>query len=88
MIRSSLVAVLALASGAALAQPWVPCECRYRGERFELGSVMCLADPNGGTMLARCDMSQNVTTWTVLGKSCPSARLKGGPVAHQSSTAG
>ena len=76
-MRRSHVFALGLAAAlaptaVAAAQPYAPCQCRYAGERFEIGTVMCLAMP-GGSTLARCDMEVNVTSWTVIRQGCVSA---------------
>ncbi len=46
------------------------CMCRANGERFELGSVVCLKLPSGDR-LARCGKVLNNTSWKMLGDGCP-----------------
>ena len=57
---------------AAVAGP--DCQCRAAGEMFNQGDLVCI-HTNEGLKLARCDMSQNVTTWTIVRDSCPQAQM-------------
>lgn len=50
------------------------CRCRSNNGFFNQGDIACI-HTNQGLKLARCDMSQNVTTWTVVGDSCPQALM-------------
>ena len=47
----------------------IPCLCRYRDRKFNLGDKVCLATPNG-VMLARCDLAQNNTSWVPTDEAC------------------
>jgi len=62
---------LLLMAGSALAEvPRVPCSCRYQGEKYGLGTVVCLSTPSG-QRLARCEMMLNNTSWKFLSDGCP-----------------
>ena len=47
----------------------IPCICRHREREFKLGEKVCLATPYG-TVLARCDMAQNNTSWVPTEEPC------------------
>ena len=47
----------------------IPCICRYREREFKLGEKVCLSTPNG-TVLARCDLAQNNTSWVPTTEQC------------------
>ncbi|MDJ0896471.1 MAG: hypothetical protein QNJ92_15100 [Alphaproteobacteria bacterium] len=67
--------LLVATSGPAAADPAaadIDCRCRAAGQSYELGAVVCLKMANGAR-LARCDMAQNVTSWTFLSDGCPLA---------------
>lgn len=51
------------------------CQCRFQGQRYELGEIACIR-----SKLARCDMFLNNTTWTFLSDSCGSVKLE--PLPH------
>jgi hypothetical protein len=56
----------------------IPCNCRYKGSELPLGAEICLNTPNG-TVLARCDLHLNNTTWAPTTTPCQlnsSNRLK------------
>lgn len=61
------LAILAASFYAAAAQ--ADCTCRFAGEDFALGTIACI-QTNEGPKLARCDMSQNVTSWTFSRDGC------------------
>lgn len=52
------------------------CTCRYFGQSYEVGAVLCLRGP-AGPQLARCSMNQNITSWVPLAGTCPEAALPG-----------
>lgn len=56
------------AISGATGQP-IPCLCRYRDRKFNLGEKVCLQMPNG-VMLARCDFVQNNTSWVPTDEAC------------------
>lgn len=45
------------------------CTCRYQGQNFELGTLVCLRSPQG-PQLARCGVFLNNTSWQFTGQSC------------------
>ncbi len=47
------------------------CECRSNGQIFKQGQLACIRT-NAGMKLARCDMSQNVSSWAIVRDDCPS----------------
>lgn len=59
--------LFAMAAGPAAADE---CRCIANGERFELGSVVCLRLPSGN-QLARCGKVLNNTSWKMIGEGCP-----------------
>ncbi|MEO1190978.1 MAG: hypothetical protein AAFY02_04435 [Pseudomonadota bacterium] len=60
--------LLSLSAGAAGAAS--ECRCIANGEAYVQGEHTCLKT-NKGYKLARCDLAENVTTWTIVGDSCP-----------------
>jgi hypothetical protein len=42
------------------------CSCRMRGQDLPVGSEVCMHDA-----MFRCQMNQNVTTWSPLASPCP-----------------
>lgn len=52
------------------------CTCRFFGQDYKLGATVCLKGPDG-PRLARCAMNLNNTSWKMLERACPSARLDG-----------
>ena len=44
------------------------------GRRFELGQTICVT-ASCQTWMAKCDMSQNNTTWRKLSDGCPTSSL-------------
>lgn len=54
------------------------CTCRSRGADLALGSMICLATPDG-LRTAECVMEQNVTSWRVTNRLCPQANLSRRP---------
>ncbi len=79
MVKNSSIAMAACAAfllpAAAAAGP--DCLCRADGRFFQQGDLACIRTATG-LKLAKCDMAQNVTTWNVVGDSCPLARLAPG----------
>lgn len=61
--------VLADGSQTAQGQPKIDCTCRYQGQDFQLGDMICLKSPNG-PQLARCGFVQNNTSWNFTGAGC------------------
>ena len=56
------------------------CFCTNRGERVELGGVVCLK-VDGREFLARCEMSLNNPSWRWQSDGCPLTRLPPRPDA-------
>ncbi len=46
-----------------------------RGTRFELGQFICVT-ASCQTWMARCDMSQNNTTWRKINEGCTTAEVR------------
>lgn len=63
IVAAALVGWLA---GPAWADP--NCKCRYFGQRYELGTVMCVMG-----RLSRCVMVLNNTSWKPIADGCPQA---------------
>ena len=71
ILGSLLLAAMAVPSAARAAPD---CQCRSAGRFFNQGDLVCIGT-NQGPKLGRCDMSQNVSTWTVVSDGCPSALM-------------
>ncbi|TDH39178.1 hypothetical protein E2A64_08940 [Pseudohoeflea suaedae] len=77
-------AVLALLSGASPVSA-AECQCVTKGQRVDLGTVICLEVSPSVRYLARCERVLNNTSWRKLGDGCPSAGLcLPEPARHQS----
>ena len=50
------------------------CTCRGNGEDIAEGTTVCLKTASG-TKLARCERVLNNTSWTILGRDCPTAAV-------------
>ncbi|MCB1488743.1 MAG: hypothetical protein KDJ88_14970 [Bauldia sp.] len=82
MVRSSALAfALLVVATPTVATAGPDCVCRADGRLFHQGDLFCLRTPQGET-LARCEMSQNVTTWRVIEQGCPTTDLT--PPSHSS----
>jgi hypothetical protein len=66
MIRICIAVIVLLAASPAGAHN---CKCRAMGVNYEQGQIACILGK-----LARCEMSQNVPTWTQIANTCPIAR--------------
>jgi hypothetical protein len=55
----------------------IPCRCRFQGREFRLGETVCMATPVG-TVITRCDLLQNNTSWVPTGSACTISRAPGG----------
>ena len=73
-----LFAVAAMAPGGAVAEH--RCQCLYQGKKFEQGELVCIR-VDGATRLARCEMLLNNSSWTFLGRGCPTALFSPVPAA-------
>ena len=47
----------------------IPCRCRYRDREYQLGEAVCM-NTHVGTVIARCDLQQNNTTWAPTSDAC------------------
>jgi hypothetical protein len=52
----------------------IPCRCRFRGEQLQLGTMVCM-ETQFGTVLARCDLMDNNTSWIPTRTPCVMSRL-------------
>jgi len=52
----------------------IPCRCRFRGQQLRLGTMVCM-DTHLGTVLARCDLMDNNTSWIPTRTPCVMSRL-------------
>ena len=52
----------------------IPCVCRYRGDNYRLGDTICMTT-HVGTVLARCDLLLNNTTWAPTSTPCVTSRM-------------
>lgn len=55
----------------------IPCRCRYRGQEFRLGEVVCM-QTHLGTVLTRCDLFMNNTSWIPTTDACTVSRTSDG----------
>ncbi len=64
-------AVPASAAGmkSAQVQPGIDCTCRYKGQDYQQGDMVCLNSPSG-PQLARCGFVLNNTSWNFTGMGC------------------
>jgi hypothetical protein len=58
--------------GQRAVQPLIDCTCRYQGQDFHLGEVICLST-GSGPRIAQCEMALNNTSWTITDGPCPTA---------------
>jgi hypothetical protein len=47
----------------------IPCRCRFRGTEYRLGEMVCMQTPQG-TVLTRCDLFMNNTSWIPTEQQC------------------
>jgi hypothetical protein len=55
----------------------IPCRCRYRGQEYRLGEVVCM-QTHMGTVLTRCDLFMNNTSWIPTTDPCTVSRAPDG----------
>jgi len=65
-ILTALV-VLSISSVAAFAGP--NCTCRFAGQNYKEGSIMCIRGK-----LSKCDLVLNNTSWKIIADTCPQAQ--------------
>lgn len=51
----------------------IPCRCRFQGEQFQLGALVCMST-HAGVVLARCDLMLNNTSWIPTEMPCTLSR--------------
>lgn len=51
----------------------IPCLCLFKGQKFKLGEAVCM-NTHVGTVIARCDLLYNNTTWVPTTQSCTISR--------------
>ncbi len=74
-MRKTAAWLLFAASVAGLATPAAAdCHCRAIGVVVNEGETVCISTPTG-RKLARCEKSQNVSSWRFLEGICPSADM-------------
>jgi hypothetical protein len=72
-MRKTAAGLVFAALLAALATPAAAdCICRAVGVTVSEGQTACITTPDG-RKLARCEKSQNVSSWRFLQDACPSA---------------
>lgn len=47
----------------------IPCRCRFQGREFRLGETVCM-QTHMGTVLTRCDLFMNNTSWIPTSEAC------------------
>lgn len=47
----------------------IPCRCKFSGQDYKLGQHVCMSTPVG-TVLARCDLMLNNTSWVPTNTPC------------------
>jgi hypothetical protein len=55
----------------------IPCRCRYQGQEYRLGEVVCM-QTHMGTVLTRCDLFLNNTSWIPTTDACTVSRAPEG----------
>jgi len=68
-VHSCHCLIVAAVLWAAMATPAAAdpdCKCRFAGERYGLGTVMCIRGK-----LARCEMYLNNSSWKTIADACP-----------------
>lgn len=55
----------------------IPCRCRYQGQEYRLGEVVCM-QTHTGTVLTRCDLFMNNTSWIPTTDACTVSRAPDG----------
>lgn len=63
----------------------IPCRCRFAGREWRLGALVCMTT-HVGTVLARCDLNLNNTSWVPTSTPCELSRAP--PASPRPATAG
>ena len=58
----------------------IPCRCRFQGLLYQLGDLVCMSTPEG-TVLTRCDLLLNNTSWVPTHTACTLSFLGASEVA-------
>jgi hypothetical protein len=72
---ATLFLALALTSAATSAMAGPNCTCRFAGQNFETGQVMCIRGK-----LSRCEFVLNNTSWKTIAETCPQSKLQQSPL--------
>lgn len=51
----------------------IPCRCRYQGQEYRLGDLVCMST-HVGVVMTRCDLLMNNTSWVPTGTACTVSR--------------
>jgi len=62
----------AITGSMAFAQSKGNCTCRYAGQNFKTGDIVCIRGK-----LSRCEFVLNNTSWKTVAEICPQASLPG-----------
>lgn len=52
----------------------IPCRCRFAGRDYRLGEAVCM-NTHLGTVIARCDLMLNNTSWIPTETPCEVSQL-------------
>ena len=55
----------------------IPCRCRFDGKEWRLGELVCMST-HVGTVLTRCDLVQNNTSWVPTTTPCTTSQSSPG----------
>ena len=74
-LQSGALTALLLLGSLSPSSAAPDCQCVTKGQRVDLGTVICLEVSPSIRYLARCERVLNNTSWKKLEEGCPSARL-------------
>ena len=60
----------------------IPCRCRFQGREYRLGETVCM-QTHLGTVLTRCDLFMNNTSWVPSSEACTVSSAPGVTVAER-----
>lgn len=66
---------LALITAATTAMAGPNCTCRFAGQNYKTGDIMCIRGK-----LSRCEFVLNNTSWKTVAETCPQSQLQQTPV--------
>ncbi len=78
MLAASALGFSLIASTASPTLAGPNCTCRFAGQNFETGDIMCIRGK-----LSRCEFVLNNTSWKTIAETCPQTK---GPDIQQSPT--